>query len=363
MKVFCSSLLQIKQQCPAGESIESENSESTEPRGSHYRLTMSEHTEHNNLQLKSLVKRFGSVVAVDSIDLTINAGQYCCVLGPSGCGKTSTLRMIAGHERPDSGTITLNSKDITRLVPARRGTAMMFQNYALFPHLDCVDNVAFALKMRGVEKQARRKQAMQMLERVHMAEQHARKPAQLSGGQQQRVALGRALITEPQLLLLDEPLSALDPYLRIEMRTELKRLQRDLGIAFVHVTHSQEEAMALADLVVVMNQGRIEQAGTPYEVFNRPASVFVAKFIGGHNVIEEPGHVYAIRSDKIRLNRGGDSVIQNIEFLGHTVRLSIDSPQSELTVTYADDEFYLAPYETGESVSLQWNRDDQHALM
>jgi putative spermidine/putrescine transport system ATP-binding protein len=147
------------------------------------------------------------------------------------------------------------------------------------------------------------------------------------------------------------------------MRTELKRLQRDLGIAFVHVTHSQEEAMALADLVVVMNQGRIEQAGTPYEVFNRPASVFVAKFIGGHNVIEEPGHVYAIRSDKIRLNRGGDSVIQNIEFLGHTVRLSIDSPQSELTVTYADDEFYLAPYETGESVSLQWNRDDQHALM
>jgi len=324
---------------------------------------MSDTTVANNLHLKSLVKRFGSVVAVDNIDLTIEAGQYCCMLGPSGCGKSSTLRMIAGHEQPDHGSITLGSHDITSRAPARRGTAMMFQNYALFPHLDCADNVAFALKMRGVDKQSRRSKAMEMLDRVHMAEQHARKPAQLSGGQQQRVALGRALITEPQLLLLDEPLSALDPYLRIEMRTELKRLQRDLGIAFVHVTHSQEEAMALADLVVVMNEGRIEQIGSPYEVFNRPASVFVAKFIGGHNVIEENNQVYAVRSDKIRVNRGGDSVIQNIEFLGHTVRFSIHSPQTELTVTCPDDEFYLAPYETGDSVSLQWNPTDQHTLM
>ena len=324
---------------------------------------MSDTTVTNNLHLKSLTKRFGNVVAVDNIDLTINAGQYCCMLGPSGCGKSSTLRMIAGHENPDSGSITLGSLDITSRVPARRGTAMMFQSYALFPHLDCVDNVAFALKMRGVDKQTRRENAMQMLERVHMSEQHARKPAQLSGGQQQRVALGRALITEPQLLLLDEPLSALDPYLRIEMRTELKRLQRDLGIAFVHVTHSQEEAMALADLVVVMNEGRIEQVGSPYEVFNKPASVFVARFIGGHNVIEEHDQVYAVRSDKIRLHRGGDSVIRNIEFLGHTVRLSINSPQADLTVTCADDEFYLSPYETGDAVSLQWNTTDQHALM
>jgi putative spermidine/putrescine transport system ATP-binding protein len=358
-------VLQKQQRYPTGESIECRISEKNRNLRAltHRWLKMSENTVTNNLHLKSVVKRFGNVVAVDSIDLTINAGQYCCVLGPSGCGKTSTLRMIAGHEQPDSGTITLGSKDVTRLAPARRGTAMMFQNYALFPHLDCVDNVAFALKMRGVDKETRRNKAMQMLDSVHMAEQHARKPAQLSGGQQQRVALGRALITEPQLLLLDEPLSALDPYLRIEMRTELKRLQRDLGIAFVHVTHSQEEAMALADLVVVMNEGRIEQAGSPYEVFNKPASVFVAKFIGGHNVIEESDQVYAIRSDKIRINRGGDSVVQNIEFLGHTVRLSIESPQADLTVTCADDEFYLAPYETGDAVSLQWSQADQHTLM
>ncbi len=324
---------------------------------------MLDNSTAHHLHLNSLVKRFGSVVAVDNIDLTIDAGQYCCMLGPSGCGKSSTLRMIAGHEQVDSGSVTLGTNDITRLAPARRGTAMMFQNYALFPHLDCVDNVAFALKMRGVGKEDRRNKAMEMLERVHMSEQHARKPDQLSGGQQQRVALGRALITEPQLLLLDEPLSALDPYLRIEMRTELKRLQRELGIAFVHVTHSQEEAMALADLVVVMNEGRIEQYGTPYEVFNRPASVFVARFIGGHNVIEEPDRAFAVRSDKIRVSRGGDSVIQNIEFLGQTVRLSIDSPQAPLTVTCADDEFYLSPYETGEAVSLQWSPSDQHSLM
>ncbi len=323
---------------------------------------MSETRSNSHLHLKALSKRFGSVVAVDNIDLTIDAGQYCCMLGPSGCGKSSTLRMIAGHEHPDSGRIVLGSTDITGQPPAKRGTAMMFQNYALFPHLDCIDNVAFALKMRGVDKPTRREMALQMLERVHMLEQRARKPGQLSGGQQQRVALGRALITEPQLLLLDEPLSALDPYLRIEMRTELKRLQRDLGIAFVHVTHSQEEAMALADMVVVMNEGQIEQAGQPYDVFNRPASVFVAKFIGGHNVIEKDDQIFAVRSDKIRVNRGGDSVIRNIEFLGHTVKLSIQSPATELTVTCADNEFYRAPYETGDPVSLQWNQADQHVL-
>ena len=324
---------------------------------------MLDNTIAHHLHLRSLVKRFGNVVAVDNIDLAVKAGQYCCMLGPSGCGKSSTLRMIAGHEQVDSGSIKLGSTEITSLTPARRGTAMMFQNYALFPHLDCVDNVAFALKMSGMGKVSRRKKAMEMLERVHMLEQRARKPDQLSGGQQQRVALGRALITEPQLLLLDEPLSALDPYLRIEMRTELKRLQRELGIAFVHVTHSQEEAMALADLVVVMNEGRIEQHGTPYEVFNRPASVFVARFIGGHNVFEEPDRAFAVRSDKIRVSRGGDSVIKNIEFLGPTVRLSIDSPKAPLTVTCADDKFYLSPYETGESVSLQWSPCDQHNLM
>ena len=324
---------------------------------------MSDNRTNNRLELKSLVKRYSGVLAVDHVSLTVKAGEYCCMLGPSGCGKSSMLRMIAGHEKTDGGSIALGTSDITRLAPAQRGTAMMFQNYALFPHLDCVDNVAFALKMRGVDKNTRRKQAMQMLDSVHMSGHYDRKPAQLSGGQQQRVALGRALIMEPGVLLLDEPLSALDPYLRVEMRTELKRLQRELGITFVHVTHSQEEAMALADTVVVMNEGRVEQFGTPYGIFNNPRSVFVAKFFGGHNVLEIDNQLCAIRSDKVRVDRNGESVIKNIEFLGHSVKLSIQSPQAEMTVTCKDDDFYRAPYHTGDSVSLHWNQSDQHILM
>src|SRR4029079_12625420 len=181
--------------------------------------------------------------------------------------------------------VILGSENITNLPPAARGTAMMFQSYALFPHLDGVDNVAFSLKMRGVAKDTRRFRALELLKRVQMEPFAQRLPAQLSGGQQQRVALARALITDPQVLLLDEPLSALDPFLRIKMREELKALQTRLGISFIHVTHSQDEAMALADLVVVMNHGKIEQAASAREVFNKPASAFVARFIGGHNVL------------------------------------------------------------------------------
>ena len=192
---------------------------------------------------------------------------------------------------------------MTDLPPAGRGTAMMFQSYALFPHLSCVDNVAFSLKMKGVEKSKRRARAMELLELVAMEPYAERLPAQLSGGQQQRVALARALITEPQILLLDEPLSALDPFLRIKMRAELKAMQKKLGITFIHVTHGQDEAMALADLIVVMNQGRIEQAGTPRAVFNAPLTPFVARFIGGHNVIDARGGPIAVRADRLVLTR------------------------------------------------------------
>jgi putative spermidine/putrescine transport system ATP-binding protein len=237
------------------------------------------------IELVALTKRYGGVTAVDGISLRIPAGTYCCLLGPSGCGKTSTLRMIAGHETATEGDILLGAENITDLPPARRGTAMMFQSYALFPHLSCLDNVAFSLKMRGVSKTERRSRAAEVLARVEMTAFADRMPAQLSGGQQQRVALARALITDPSVLLLDEPLSALDPFLRVRMREELKTLQQRLGITFIHVTHSQDEAMALADLVVVMNQGRIEQAATAREVFNHPATTFIARFIGGHNVI------------------------------------------------------------------------------
>src|SRR5882724_8439358 len=215
-----------------------------------------------NLELIQITKRYGATTAVDAIDLRVAAGEYCCLVGPSGCGKTSTLRMIAGHEAVSSGDLIIGATNVTLLPPAKRGTAMMFQSYALFPHLSCVDNVAFLLKMKGIGKAERRAKAIELLHLVAMEQYAERLPSQLSGGQQQRIALARALITEPQVLLLDEPLSALDPFLRIRMRTELRRLQEQLGIVFVHVTHGQDEAMALADLVVVMNAGRIEQKGS-----------------------------------------------------------------------------------------------------
>ncbi|WP_292556044.1 ABC transporter ATP-binding protein, partial [Mesorhizobium sp.] len=237
------------------------------------------------IDIVSVSKVYGATTAVEDISLKIPAGTYCCLLGPSGCGKTSTLRMIAGHESISSGDVRLGNTVVTDLPPAKRGTAMMFQSYALFPHLDLVDNVAFSLKMKGVGKEERRSKALDMLKLMQMEAYASRRPAQLSGGQQQRVALARALITDPEALLLDEPLSALDPFLKIRMRAELKKLQTSLAITFVHVTHSQEEAMALADLIVVMNNGRIEQAAPPRTVFERPATAFVARFMGDHNVV------------------------------------------------------------------------------
>ena len=195
-----------------------------------------------DLEFAVLTKRYDETLAVNNINLKIPAGTYCCLLGPSGCGKTSTLRMIAGHEEISEGDILLGNNIINELSPAKRGTAMMFQNYALFPHLSCLDNVGFALKMRGLQKDLRNIEAKKMLQLVQMSEFSDRLPAQLSGGQQQRVALARALITNPSILLLDGPLSALDPFLRIKMRSELKVLQKKLGITFIHVTHSQDEA-------------------------------------------------------------------------------------------------------------------------
>ena len=332
-----------------------------------------------DIELVALTKRYGETVAVDSIGLRIPAGSYCCLLGPSGCGKTTTLRMIAGHEEASEGDIILGAENITLLPPAARGTAMMFQSYALFPHLDCTDNVAFSLKMRGVDKEERRARALEMLKRVHMDSYAARLPAQLSGGQQQRVALARALITDPQVLLLDEPLSALDPFLRIRMREELKALQTRLGISFIHVTHSQDEAMALADLVVVMNGGRIEQAAPPRDVFNRPASAFVAKFIGGHNVLPAAvaratgdGSLVAIRADRMTVEPGTagevgttslQGVARSVEYLGTTVQIGVDVPGLEtMSATVPEARFDAAPVRPGEAVTLSWKAEDVHAL-
>ena len=303
-----------------------------------------------NLELVRVSKRYGATLAVDAIDLRVPSDGYCCLLGPSGCGKTSTLRMIAGHETVSEGDILIGDANVTDLPPAKRGTAMMFQSYALFPHLNCVDNVAFSLKMRGVDKAKRRAQAMEFLELVAMTPFAERVPAQLSGGQQQRVALARALITHPQILLLDEPLSALDPFLRVRMRAELRRLQRRLGIPFVHVTHGQDEALALADLVVVMNKGKIEQAGSPLEVFEKPATEFVARFLGGHNVIETPAGMIAVRADRVtvvaeasNLSRLG-AAVTSVEYQGASYQVGLEGGGArELSAVLGDADFAKTP--------------------
>ncbi|MEP2733405.1 ABC transporter ATP-binding protein, partial [Tateyamaria sp.] len=234
-------------------------------------------TAKHDLELVDVTKRYGPTVAVDAIQHRFQPSSYTCLLGPSGCGKSSTLRMIAGHESVTEGAILLSGRDISTLPPAQRGTAMMFQNYALFPHLNVRDNIAFSLKMKGIDTKERHTKAGEMLELVDLSVLADRLPDQLSGGQQQRVALARALITRPEVLLLDEPLSALDPFLRIRMRGELKKLQKELGISFLHVTHGQDEALALADEIVVMNDAVIEQAGPARDVFNAPKTRFVAQ--------------------------------------------------------------------------------------
>ncbi|MEM0908125.1 MAG: ABC transporter ATP-binding protein [Pseudomonadota bacterium] len=359
------------------------------------------------LELVRLTKRYGKVVAVDAIDLKVPAGTYACLLGPSGCGKSSTLRMIAGHETVSDGDLVLGSTNISEVPAALRKTSMMFQNYALFPHLSSRDNVSFSLKMRGIGKAERNQRADELLALVQMEEYAARRPNQLSGGQQQRIALARALVTEPSILLLDEPLSALDPFLRVRMRAELKRLQENLGITFIHVTHSQEEAMALADLVVVMNEGRIEQAGTAREVFSKPRTPFVARFIGGHNVVAgrvekvEDGILHAargaavrfaapvagaspsagdqvavaVRHDHITLSGPGQApandnanqmsgTIASVQYQGSFVEVRVDAGEAEpLLVTMADNIFDASPVEEGEPATVTWPIEEGHLLV
>lgn len=333
------------------------------------------------IEIVALTKRYAQGrPAVDGIDLRIASGSYCCLLGPSGCGKSTTLRMIAGHESVTSGDVLLDHRNITDLPAAARGTAMMFQSFALFPHLSALDNVAFSLRMKGVGRAERQRRAGALLDRVAMGHLAGRKPAELSGGQQQRVALARALITEPRVLLLDEPLSALDPFLRIQMRAELRRWQKDLGLTFIHVTHSQEEAMALADTMVVMNHGRIEQVGSPHEVYNRPASEFVARFMGGHNVIQTPEGPVGVRTDHVRIAPLGQSLpegmpqlsaeVTDVEYQGTYVLLGLrqaGTPRSasataEYSVMVPEDAFAARPHALGDAVRLYWAPERAHPL-
>src|SRR3981081_1423048 len=266
--------------------------------------------ENGSIELAGIVKSYDGVTqVVAGANSKTPYGRCCCFPGPSGCGKTTILRMIAGHEDPTAGEIVIGGDDVVGLAPVERRTAMMFQSYALFPHLSVRDNIAFALRVRGQTRAERYKAVDRMLDKVRLTELGETLPANLSGGQQQRVALARAAITEPRVLLLDEPLSALDEQLRVQMRQELRRMQRELGITFVHVTHTQLEAIALADIVVVMEKGRIKQSGAARDVYAHPRDRYVAEFLGGQNVlsgkVEKVGDRFVVLSQP---NRSGIQV-------------------------------------------------------
>jgi putative spermidine/putrescine transport system ATP-binding protein len=363
------------------------------------RTTMT--VKSGDIELAGVYKHFGGMAAVDGVNLKIPDGAYCCFLGPSGCGKTTILRMIAGHEEPTGGEILIGGEDVVGLAPVERRTAMMFQSYALFPHLTVRDNVAFPLRVRGLNAAERYKAADAMLEKVRLTELASRLPGQLSGGQQQRVALARAAITEPKVLLLDEPLSALDEQLRIQMRTELRRMQRELGITFVHVTHTQLEAIALADIVVVMEKGKIKQAGPAREVYAEPRDRYVAEFLGGQNVlsgkvttvngstvqVSSPDAAsivvpmrgrsvvrdgdqidLAVRRDDIHLRRPGlagepgwnniNTRIRGIEYQGAFVKVMLDSiAESEFVAYLPEREFFTDSFAVGDIVIATWQAD------
>ena len=288
-----------------------------------------------DLRLVRLTKRFGDMAAVDDLSLTIPQGSFFALLGPSGCGKTTTLRMVAGLEQPTEGAIFLGESDITTAKPYRRPVNTVFQSYALFPHLDIFENVAFGLRRRGIKGVD--EQVAAMLELVELTGYEKRKPNQLSGGQQQRVAVARALINHPSLLLLDEPLGALDLKLRRQMQLELKRIQTEVGITFVHVTHDQEEAMTMADTVAVMNEGRIEQMGSPVELYENPMTTFVANFLGQSNLV-----------DATVVERGSEHVVARAN--GHRLAVPLERMHAagnemhvgvrpeKVTLTYAADE-------------------------
>jgi putative spermidine/putrescine transport system ATP-binding protein len=359
-------------------------------------------TAKGTIRIENVTKAFGAAVAVKDVTLTIPGGSYCCLLGPSGCGKTTLLRMIAGHESPTSGRILIGGGDVTDAPTGSRGTAMMFQSYALFPHLSVADNVAFSLKVQGRAAADRRARAMAMLERVQLSHLADRVPAQLSGGQQQRVALARALITNPQVLLLDEPLSALDEFLRLRMRGELKRLQSELGITFVHVTHTQPEAIALADQVVIMDHGVVEQFGHPRAIYDSPHSPYVARFMGGHNALRgriegvdgglwlvggpddtrfsvpAAGNAavgdevrFSVRRDRISISTGARSSLNSmsgrvtsIEYQGTYVKVGLHTPTNEEFVVYLTDEAYFkAPLGVGQGVIASWLPEHNHVLL
>ena len=356
------------------------------------------------VSLRGVTKRYGSFVAIEGIDLDIEPGSYTCLLGPSGCGKTTTLRTIAGHEEVSEGEIWIGPKRVNGIPAAKRNTAMVFQNYALFPHKSVWDNIGFGLKMQGIAKQEKQQRVSEVLALVDLEEFAKRKPFQLSGGQQQRVALARALVTRPQVVLLDEPLSALDESLRAKTRMELRKLQKQFGMTFIQVTHSQDEAFSLSDRVVVMDRGRIDQVGSPKQIFNRPASQFVARFVGDNNIMSgrvvrvsnsgcgaevaleivgvgivvcqgegaEVGQTAAccIRGDRLHLlelppegtisRNTIQARIGSVEFTGFVSRVSLllEGGNREFLFKIRTDDWMRFGYQEGQTIALGWTAED-----
>ena len=319
------------------------------------------------IKLDQVTKTFdGRVMAVDAVTLDIAAGEFFSLLGPSGCGKTTSLRMIAGFEHPDSGRVHVGGRDITDLPVPRRDMGMVFQSYALFPHRTVAENVAFGLRMREVPKPEIERRVAAALAQVALTGFETRKPGQLSGGQQQRVALARALVVEPPVLLCDEPLGALDRKLRQQMQFELKELQKRLGVTLVFVTHDQEEALAMSDRIAVMNGGRVEQVGTPTEIYERPRTRFVADFIGEINILQEGGRLRALRPEKIRLVAAEGArlsgTVETSNYLGGSTLLRVrptTGPSMLVRETHAGERASRAP---GDAVGLAWNDGDAVAL-
>jgi putative spermidine/putrescine transport system ATP-binding protein len=326
-----------------------------------------------DIRLRALTKRYGDLAAVDGIDLDVRRGEFFTLLGPSGSGKTTTLRLIAGFERPDAGAVELAGEDVSDRPPFARDVNTVFQDYALFPHMSVAENVGYGLRIKKVPKPERERRVADALEMVRLPTLGGRRPAQLSGGQRQRVALARAIVNRPQVLLLDEPLGALDLKLRQEMQVELKSIQQDVGITFVYVTHDQEEALTMSDRLAVFNHGRIEQIGVPAEVYEHPKSEFIAGFVGVSNVLERGGRRFTIRPEKIRLLENGShdglhtesGVVRDVAYVGMVTRYLVDLERGgELQVVRQNLETSSteALEQQGRTVTVGWSEEHTYAI-
>ena len=326
------------------------------------------------LRLEGVRKSYGSVLAVAGVDLVVDEGEFFTLLGPSGSGKTTLLRLIAGFERPDGGRIQLAGRDVTNVPPHLRDTNTVFQDYALFPHMSVADNIGYGLRVKGVSRQARAKRVERALAMVRLVGLGHRRPNQLSGGQRQRVALARAVVNEPEVLLLDEPLGALDLKLRQEMQIELKQIQKEVGITFVYVTHDQEEALTMSDRLAVMANGEIEQIGSPVEVYERPATEFVAGFIGISNVLLRDGVRFVVRPEKIRMLAEGEhpdagmtvesGQVEEVIYVGMSTRymVRLDHGEQLVAVRQNMDAIGDARRFEGRPVRLAWTPDNTYVL-